>query len=302
MSKTIDLTGQKFNHLTVLYKDIEKSKLTKKSYWVCQCDCGNYKSVYANNLKTGHTQSCGCYQKKQASEKNLKDLTGQRFGYLTVIERYGNDQPTKWKCQCDCGKETIVLGQSLLKQLTLSCGCYQKVQTSKSNKKDLTNQIFGKLLVKKENGKLNKSGNILWECECQCGNQIIVIGSLLLNGAIKDCGCEQNKKYSRGENIIESILKENNISYIKQKTYKELGRLRYDFYLPDYNRLIEFDGKQHFEPIDFFGGENSYKKQKERDELKNIYAVKHNIDLIRIPYYELNFLTLDLLLGNKYLI
>lgn len=56
----------------------------------------------------------------------LIDLTGQKFGRLTVIEKYGKDTPTKWLCKCDCGNVCVVVGNSLKRGLTKSCGCIQK--------------------------------------------------------------------------------------------------------------------------------------------------------------------------------
>lgn len=50
--------------------------------------------------------------------------------------------------------------------------------------------------------------------------------------------------------------------------------------------LIEYQGKQHYEPIEFFGGIKAFKKQKKRDAMKKEYALKNNIQLIEIPYTE----------------
>ena len=62
--------------------------------------------------------------------------------------------------------------------------------------------------------------------------------------------------------------------------------LPFDFYLPELNICIEFDGKQHYTPIKFFGGDDNYKKQKIRDNIKNEYCIKNNIKLFRIKYDE----------------
>lgn len=64
--------------------------------------------------------------------------------------------------------------------------------------------------------------------------------------------------------------------------------LPFDFYIPDYNTLIEFDGEQHFKPIKYFGGLSAFKVRKRRDDIKTEYAKTHNMMLIRIPYYEFN--------------
>ena len=69
MAKFQDLSGQKFNRLTVIRRD--ESVLNKVS-WICKCECGNEISVTTSHLKCGHTQSCGCLQKEKAREANLK--------------------------------------------------------------------------------------------------------------------------------------------------------------------------------------------------------------------------------------
>jgi len=94
-------------------------------------------------------------------------------------------------------------------------------------------------------------------------------------------------KESKGEKQIRNILIKNNIKYISQKKFigcKNILPLPFDFYLPYYNICIEFDGKQHYEPNDFFGGIKTLEKQKINDELKNIFCNKNNIKLIRIKY------------------
>lgn len=94
---------------------------------------------------------------------------------------------------------------------------------------------------------------------------------------------------SKGEVIVEKYLKDNNIKYIREyKIKNELRKrsyLRFDFYLPDYNMVIEFDGKQHFFHIEHFGSESSFERIKENDIYKNNYCEINNIVLLRIPSF-----------------
>lgn len=114
----LDLVGQIFGYLTVL----EAAPPKKQK---CQCKCGNIVYVETNNLTSGNTKSCGCYQKEQASKATFKNLVGQRFGKLTVIERVENDRfgHVNYKCQCDCGGVSIVDAANLRNGTTNSCGC-----------------------------------------------------------------------------------------------------------------------------------------------------------------------------------
>jgi very-short-patch-repair endonuclease len=91
---------------------------------------------------------------------------------------------------------------------------------------------------------------------------------------------------SKGEKHIRNYLLENSFSILEQYSFKELPNLRFDFYLEDYNLAIEYDGIQHFEVIEHFGGEKALASCKERDLLKNQYCKDNNIYLLRIPYWE----------------
>ncbi len=93
-------------------------------------------------------------------------------------------------------------------------------------------------------------------------------------------------KHSRGEKKIKKLLEELKIRYVSQKriSYKEFSRLFFDFYLPDHNVAIEFDGIQHFEPIEFFGGQKQLEKQKLYDSYKNAHCEENGISLVRIHY------------------
>lgn len=140
MSRIIDLTGEKFGKYTVLYRDNTKPRgKTCKVYWVCQCECGNIKSVRGDHLKSGATLSCGCEHKKIVSEKATIDLTGQKFGQLTVIRkvdkpRETNDRSAYWLCKCDCGGETVTSAHSLKIGKSNSCGCVKSLGEMKINK------------------------------------------------------------------------------------------------------------------------------------------------------------------------
>ena len=99
-------------------------------------------------------------------------------------------------------------------------------------------------------------------------------------------GCP-NCQNSIGENIILDFLNNNNINYIKEYKFNSCvyrRKLSFDFYLPDHNICIEYDGIQHFKPIDYFGGESELLLNKRRDNIKNKFCLKNNIKLIRFDY------------------
>jgi hypothetical protein len=102
---------------------------------------------------------------------------------------------------------------------------------------------------------------------------------------------------SKGEINIENYLKSNNIKFINQYKINEcrnLLPLPFDFYLPELNILIEYDGRQHFEPISLFGGNIGLKKRKKNDNIKNKYCEENKIPLLRISYLENIDIKLDI--------
>ena len=307
MAQLIDLKGQRFNYLTVLEYDLEETKKhSNGAYWKCKCDCGNIKTILGKNLKSQRTKSCGCKRNQLIHNALLKDLSGQKFGRWTVLSYDEGLSKSKkssyWICQCECGNIKSVNYSNLVDKKSLSCGCYNNEETSKRFFKDLTGQKFGKLTVLELDKQLTSQlSSTYWICLCECGNIKSILSHSLLKGNTHSCGC---LKTSLGEYNIEQILKQNNISYIREYKFQDLGLLRYDFYLPDFNRLVEFDGEQHFQKKEKHSWDinGKYEQRIFNDEKKNNYALTHNINLIRIPYWERDNITLEMILGNKYLI
>ena len=126
----VDLSGQRFGRLTVLERldDIVQENGRKRSLYRCVCDCGNEKDVRGENLTGGVTKSCGCLNKERKSETNIKDLTGQRFGKLVVLERANKigEGKLKWLCRCDCGTVKPILADVLNSGGAISCGCRKR--------------------------------------------------------------------------------------------------------------------------------------------------------------------------------
>lgn len=218
------------------------------------------------------------------------DLSNKRYYNFIVIERDFQTQKEKnskeifWKCLCDCGKEFSSRGHDIRQQKIKSCGCLKKANTRKINFKDLTNQRFGKLTVQYESQKrIDK--HCVWHCLCDCGNEVEIIGKNLLNGSTSSCGCVK----SSGETKLNEVLKQLNIKFETQKTFENCQNilpLKFDFYLPEINTIIECQGKQHYEPVEIFGGKKRFEQQIKCDRIKENWCKDNNIKLIKIPYYE----------------
>jgi hypothetical protein len=132
----------------------------------------------------------------------FRDLTGMKFGRLTVVKKVGNNKHNQilWECECDCKNIIIVSGNKLTTNNTQSCGCLQKERASAANKKiyeeDFVGKSFGLLTVIE---KINKNdGYTYWKCICECNKEIIMRHSNLIKA--KSCGClkkEHMKKISQ---------------------------------------------------------------------------------------------------------
>ena len=235
------------------------------------------------------------------------DLTGQKFGKLTVIQRVPNKNggTARWLCQCECGNLTEIDGTKLRRNEIQSCGCLLKKKIIKYNKDNklinLAGQKFGKLTV------IQRANNIgqqpAWLCQCECGNQVVVMGSnLRKDNGTQSCGC----LCSKGELKIITLLKQNNINFKTQIKFKDCisnknALLKFDFGIyNDDNKLlylIEYDGEQHYKQNSW--GHDNWKERIERDIIKNIYCKKNKIPLIRIPYTHYNDLCIDDLLEKS---
>lgn len=306
----IDLLNQRFGKLVVVERDLTRTG--GAAYWKCKCDCGGEKTTRGQSLRDGSVTDCGCEGKKARRAKiDTTSLVGQTFGKLTVLERdltkpIGHGCDSYWICQCECGNTTVVRRQELTGGKTKSCGCFRSQQCIEKNTLDLTNKRYGHLVAVENTYELTSHHSYLWKCICDCGNICYIPAEVLTQEKTTSCGCKRVK--SRGEEKIYQLLTEANIAFNREQTFSDCRNpktnklFRYDFALLDENnqvsRLIEFDGEQHFRDA---GWKFDLEAIQANDQFKNNYAKEHDIPLIRIPYYDLKQLTLEDLLGNKYL-
>ena len=227
---------------------------------------------------------------------------GNTYGYLTVIERApnGSNNKARWVCSCKCGNTTLVDGSKLRNGSVKSCGCYQKEQTSKSCVSHLEGKTIGNFFVLNSVGSKNRLH--YWRCKCLlCGNKNAIIATNNLNKQYS-CGCSVK---SHGEEKIKNLLDSRQIKYIQEKRFSDCifpdtkRQARFDFYLPDYNCIIEYDGRQHFiSGNGIYDNEEKFIKTKEHDMIKNQYCFNNHIHLIRIPFTHYNDLTINDLLPH----
>ena len=139
MGKMIDMTGWIMSEHGVpdsRIKVISKSEKNNQGriMWLCECVCGNAEQfvVAGTHIRNGNTKSCGCLQKEVVGNMQLKNLIGQQFGELKVIDRaekpkHIKDRSAYWKCLCSCGNEVIYSGHTLKIGKANSCGCLKSL-------------------------------------------------------------------------------------------------------------------------------------------------------------------------------
>ena len=298
MPAKINLLNQKIGKLLVI-EETNKRK-NKSIVWKCQCDCGNIEEFSTKELRSdGIIQCHQCGNSRKPQINLTENIIGKKYNHLTVLEKSEKRIGGKigYKCQCDCEKKTIlyVSKTDLENNHTTSCGCARrkyKIGDIISNK-----QIIGYI------GSKNNNGHYYYKVKCLlCGREYEALGQTLEKTV--GCGCQK----SIGEFNIIQILQQNNIKYYKEYCFPN-SLLRFDFALLDKDnniyRLIEFDGEQHYEQNIKNSGWNTYEKYQytlKNDLKKNQIAKDNNIQLVRIPYWERDNITLKLLLEDKYLI
>lgn len=295
--KIIDLTGKKFGKLTVI-KNLGKKDPKKGTIWVCICSCGNLKNIPSAKLNSG-IKSCGCSQYKKPV-KEPENLIGLRFGRLVVIDIDHHGRGWFWKCKCDCGNEKIVRGDRLKNKDYQSCGCLRTnlYNVSPIAKLDLLKN--NEKLMKEWNYKKNNNINpnfltigshkrVWWKCQL-CGYE----WESVVQKRVKKYGCPRCQKInSKSNKDIMEFLIELNISFEPEKRFNNCVDklcLPFDFFIPDYNLCIEYQGEQHYRPILNFGGFNNYIIIKKHDYIKKEYCKENNINLLEIPYWYKNIL------------
>lgn len=291
MGRFKDLTGEKFEHLTVVERVDDFINVAGKPFiqYDCICDCGNHVKVTAHNLRRGHKKSCsncGAYNRF----KDLSELVFDDLSVLRHVDDYLYPDGSKdaiWACKCVCGRIVNVRG-NVLKDKNYKHAC-PECYRHRSRKSDIVGKIFGKLTV------ISDLGNDEYSCVCECGNTVKVNGKSLRNGHTSSCGCYRldllsgTNYMSKSEAEVNEYLTQNNFSFTRQKYFNDLkglsgNLLSYDFCINLNNNLflIECQGLQHYEPVEFFGGKRSFGCQKVHDFRKRDYASRHGYELLEI--------------------
>lgn len=252
----IDLVGKQFGEWTV-------KKYAGNSKWLCECSCGTLREVTTESLNNGTSRSCGSYK----HNPNFKDLSNMDFGSWHVVDYAGNGL---WNCICKCGRHQIVLGDSLRRKGSLSCGhCTRKdwqVEALKSKEK--FNSVLANACI-----SLNTKLTIL---------EIIEIFNINYSHAcqlVHKYEAEQYVQYLDKDSMLESEILDYVQNFVDVEIHNNtiLDGFELDIYSKEHNFAIEVNGS--------YWHSTEYKTD-DYHQKKTLACMKNDINLLHIFEHE----------------
>jgi len=280
ISKAIKIHNNKFNYDLVRYKN-SLSKVNIK--------CNQCKIIFLQS-PNDHLNGYGC--KNCADEKlrsnteefilKAKYIHGDNFNY-DLVEYLKSSYAVKIKCN-KCNEFFLQSPATHLKMKKTACYNCSKISTEEWVYR--AKKIHKQKYDYEETYYKNNKGIVKIKC-----NKCNIFFHQRADHHLRGYGCSKCNE-SKGEIRVAEYLLENDISFYPQKTFKTLrykNPLKFDFYIPEINGLVEYDGHGHYIPC--FGSTPEDKQKnledcKRRDKIKNEWAKANNIPLLRIPYWD----------------
>lgn len=271
------------------YSLTEYNGVNEKIIIICK-EHGQFKQIARDHKKGQNCPICSKKEKYNKIRYNLKELSlkintihGDKYHYydLTV-----NSLKDKIKIFCDIHGEFEQRVDIHLK----GEGCKSCYLEKRSVEARLTREEFIEKANLIHNNEYNYDSTYYVSCDKKVKIKCLLHGEFEqnANSHLNGRGCPICSQ-SKGEKEIRKHLEKNNIKFTQEKSFdgcKNIRSLPFDFYLPELNICIEYHGKQHYEPITYFGGVKRFETQQKRDKIKEIYCYNNDIQLITIKYCE----------------
>ena len=305
-AKAMTMTHKEFmEKLKLVNRNIEVvgEYIGSKTKIECRClKCTTTFYPTPNSLLRGH----GCPVCKAEAMIKIRTTNSEFLERLNVVNQnvevlsdYVTSTQKIW-CRCkSCGDKFEITPKSLLRgQGCVKCG-HKRAGMKAIKEHDVfvaqMAEVNSDIIIKSHYCKSKEK--ITAECvRCGC------VWKTTPNALLNEKGCPQCGTYlSKGEEKCSKYFDSHNVEYVKQKIFDDLvgskGKpLRFDFFLPKYNVLIEYQGEQHERAVDFFGGQEKFEIQVYYDNLKRNFAKEHRYKLLEISFRDYN--NIDIILDN----
>ena len=278
--------GYEYTNKYGKFKIIGKN-LNDKSRWIytVKClKCGHIMYKKAQEIET-ERKCLGCVRNMEYSFYNIGDIVnGLKIIAKAPVFKSNGNLIKAYLCECVVDGKKVQIRESHLKNGVgcMECAAIKRGIEQRKKHDDYIKEMEEKNpFIEITGDYINQDTKIKYRCKL-CGYKGISLPNNLLRGG----GCPVCNM-SIGEKKVMKYLENHNIKYEFQYTFdncKNIFCLPFDFYLPDFNVCIEYDGEQHFSPIEHFGGEEKFQQQQHNDNIKTEYCKKNNIELCRIRY------------------
>lgn len=280
---------ERMNKLHDNFEIIEYTGLSNELKYKCTI-CGEIKAIIPARMALSRQSLCDdCYGKeKNIIQKKIYELFNNSNKYQLLSYR-GSNNKTKIKC-LKCGEIFERYPHNILGSFDVCPHCNNgavKQQLPIEEVQRRIDEAFGvdRYILLEYTGQLHKNSKI------KCNNCNIIFNAKI-STFINSRGCPKCERFhSKGEQLVERYLKENNIKYEVQKRFKDCNNNLSSFDFCAYDEkdnihLIEVNGIQHYKDNQHLG---LLKDNQRRDKIKFDYCIKNNINLIIIPYNQLNY-------------
>ncbi len=272
------------------YQLISRDYKQSNGNWVCTFKClvcGESFQTRLNRLNERKTILCKCV-------KPLKsDLLGKTKGVYTIIKDLPPKPPKRdayWLCRCDvCGSEFEITTTNFNRHEHKVCPHGENVSGAGRPPSLKIGDIFDQLII------ISYLGDQHWKCQCRCGKECIKVTWQLTSNEYNSC--PECSNISNGEQKLIDLFQKMDIQYEYQKSFDSCrfpntnSLARFDFYLPDFDILIEYNGIQHYEYREnskSWNTKENYDKTLYRDNYKQQWCQENNKVLVVIPYTDYN--------------
>lgn len=265
--------------------------IDKNQKMIFKCKCGVTFDRKMRNFKTSKFKCCPSCSNKKANDGNrldidfIKNEVSKNSNCILIESEYYNNR-TKMEFECGCGNTFYTSWVEFVTLNKKQCNdCSNTTRYTTDDVKKYIEENSKCVLLSTEYENNHTKLNVI----CECGELFKVDFKKFKNSFVRSCRKCRGVK-SNYEVYVENILKELDVAYIEQYTFKDCKNIKvlpFDFYLPKHNIIIEVDGEQHFRPFRFAKSENEFAETIYNDAIKNSYCEDNNIILIRIPYYKI---------------